>query len=111
MVSPDDRNNIDMFPPEVYKTMNSVSKSEYGLYRKQEMDDFEPSKKTEIELMDLIEFFDDDDDDTEDFELRKLKNRKKETTIDEILDKISTDGLKSLTDDELKILKKKSRNK
>lgn len=61
----------------------------------------------DLEFINLSDY-DDDEDDEDGYELLKIKNKKREPTIDDILDKISENGLESLLDNELKILKKYS---
>lgn len=73
-------------------------------------------KETNNNIKDYLDSFrmsiDSDDydyDEEEDDELKRIKNRPSEPTIDDILDKISDNGIESLTEKERKILDKYSK--
>jgi succinate dehydrogenase flavin-adding protein (antitoxin of CptAB toxin-antitoxin module) len=100
LLSPNDRNVLHGLPQEVYSIVSDQNDGNTTNYINNKINHL---NKTDEELINLIEFLDEEDDD-----IFKIKNRKKEKTVDEILDKISVNGIKSLTDDEIKILNKKS---
>jgi len=113
MVSMEDRNNIHLLPENIYHMLNDINGKndkleKVSLLEKTEKDNHTSKLSEDDDLLDVIEFVMDDD--LEDLTIMKLKNRKKEKTIDEILDKISFNGITSLTEVELKILKRKSIN-
>lgn len=110
MVSTDDRNNICLLPESVYHMLHKMDIDDI---EDEEVDEkmkekFFTSKDNE-RILDFIEFINEESfDDESDLELIKIKNKKKEKTIDEILDKINSSGIKSLTEEELKVLKRKA---
>lgn len=114
MISMGDRNNIHLLPGNVYRMLNTLDNNKFEIKIDTNIPDEKlveqekpTPKSTENGYFNIIQFFDDDDSDDL---ITKIKNKKKEKTIDQILDKINTNGITSLTEEELKILKRKSTN-
>lgn len=109
MISMKDRNNIHLLPAKIYSMLHSPDNDEIDTNIPDEklVEEKSNPKLTENDYFGVIQFLDYDD--SEDL-ITKIKNKKKEKTIDQILDKINTDGITSLTEEELKILKRKPIN-
>lgn len=96
-------------PKGIYEHLFDIDNSETMSGLKIEAQESINDVDDRISEFEFIKLVNEEDEFDDDFELTNLKTKKKEPTIDDILDKISEKGLSSLTDIEKQILEKYSK--